>query len=252
MQTAIVFPDTHIPLHDKPAWRCALRAIEVVKPDIFVHLGDVGEWGSVNHWQYKHRKKPPLEYIIPGIDIDRRIVNRHLDHLDRVLDRAKVERRCITQGNHDRWLDYFVEEHPWMQDYGFRKSIMAEERGYELFTPGDKLFIGDLYLYHGDKWAGMYHGANHLRRLGCSVMYAHHHDRQQASQSNIHGSIQAYSLGCLKRLDHEASDWLRGRDHNWSHCIAILYLDNGKTTVQLVPITDGVMYLHGKRFDGGQ
>ena len=252
METAVVIPDTHIPLQDAAAWKCALRAIEVVRPDILVHLGDVGEWGSVNHWQYKRRKRPPLEYIIPVIETDRAIVNRRLDHLDRVLDRAKCSRRLLTQGNHDYWLDYFVEENPYLPDYGFASSIMAKERGYKVYTRGEKLWLGDLYLYHGDKWSGMYHASNHLRRLGCNVMYAHHHDRQQTSQSNVQGTISAYSLGCLKKTDHETNAWLKGRDHNWSHCIAILYIENGKTAVQIVPITAGVMMLYGKRYDGNR
>jgi len=248
MQTAIVFPDTHIPLQDKRAWKCALKAIEVVRPDIFVHLGDVGEWGSVSHWQYKRKTRPPLEYILPSVDIDFRLVNRYLDFLDDALKRAGCKRTIITQGNHDTWCDYFVEEHPYLQQYGFANGIMAEERGYEIFTHNEKLFLGDLYLYHGDKWAGMYHGMNHLRRLGCSVMYGHHHDRQQASHSNVHGTINSYSIGCLKLLDNERNDWLKGRDHNWSHSIAVLYIDNGKTTVQVIPINDGTIFLNGRKY----
>jgi len=248
METAIVFPDTHIPLHDKKAWKCALKAIEVVKPDIFVHLGDVGEWGSVNHWQWQRKKRPPLEYILPSVDIDFRLVNRYLDHLDDALKRAGCKRTIITQGNHDTWLDRFVEENPYLPHLSFTTGIMAEERGYEIYGHGDKLWLGDLYLYHGDKWAGMYHAKNHLRRLGCNVMYGHHHDIQQASHSNVHGTISGYSLGCLKRLDHDVNDWLKGRDHNWSHSIAVLYIDNGKTTVQVIPITGGAIYLNGRKY----
>ena len=29
-----------------------------------IDLGDFSEWSSVSHWQWKNRKKPPLEYLI--------------------------------------------------------------------------------------------------------------------------------------------------------------------------------------------
>ena len=47
-----------------------LKAIKKVKPNIFIHLGDLCENESVSHWKYKRRKRPPLEYIIPEIDKD--------------------------------------------------------------------------------------------------------------------------------------------------------------------------------------
>ena len=47
---AIVTPDKHAPLHDKPAINVVCKAIELVKPDIYVDLGDLGEFSSVSHW----------------------------------------------------------------------------------------------------------------------------------------------------------------------------------------------------------
>ncbi len=43
-KTAIVIPDQHFPLHDQSAVNCALEIIRIAKPDIFINLGDVGEW----------------------------------------------------------------------------------------------------------------------------------------------------------------------------------------------------------------
>ena len=49
LKRAIVTPDKHVPLHDKKACNVVLKAIEIVKPDIYVDLGDLGEWASVSH-----------------------------------------------------------------------------------------------------------------------------------------------------------------------------------------------------------
>ena len=40
MKRAIVIPDQHFPIHDESAVKVVLKAIEFVKPDIFINLGD--------------------------------------------------------------------------------------------------------------------------------------------------------------------------------------------------------------------
>ena len=61
-KTGIIIPDQHFPIHSQPAVNVVLKAIEQVKPDVFINLGDVGEWESVSAWKYKKIKQPPLEY----------------------------------------------------------------------------------------------------------------------------------------------------------------------------------------------
>ena len=45
LRRAIVTPDKHAPIHDKAAINVVCKAIELVKPDIYIDLGDLGEWG---------------------------------------------------------------------------------------------------------------------------------------------------------------------------------------------------------------
>jgi len=74
VKRAIVTPDKHFPYEDKPAINCLNKAIEIVKPDVYIDLGDVGEWESFSHWKWKRKKKPPLEYILPTLEKDVRDV----------------------------------------------------------------------------------------------------------------------------------------------------------------------------------
>jgi len=90
---AIVIPDQHFPLHDQKAVNVVLKAIELVKPNIFVNLGDVGEWESVSSWKYKKIKQPPLEYQLPIIDEEISAVNDGIDLFDKVLDKVKCKER---------------------------------------------------------------------------------------------------------------------------------------------------------------
>ena len=128
---AIVIPDQHFPIHDKKAINVALQIIEIVKPDTFINLGDVGEWESVSAWRWKRKKKPPLEYQLPSIDKEIKAVNKEIDRFDKILDKIKCDNRYILAGNHDEWLTYgFVNEHPYMEDYTFLNACKWKERGY--------------------------------------------------------------------------------------------------------------------------
>ena len=40
---------------------------KIIKPDGYIDLGDTGEWSSVSHWQWKKKRRPPLEYQLPSV-----------------------------------------------------------------------------------------------------------------------------------------------------------------------------------------
>ena len=85
---AIVIPDQHFPIHDQPAVNVTLQAMEMIKPDIFINLGDVGEWSSVSAWQWKGKKQPPLEYQLPRVEKEIKAVNAGMDMIDEALDKV--------------------------------------------------------------------------------------------------------------------------------------------------------------------
>ena len=130
IKRAIGTPDKHAPIHDKAAINVVCKAIELVKPNIYIDLGDLGEWASVSHWQWKRKKKPPLEYITPKVEEDIKGVNELLDIIDVSLDKVGCKEKDICAGNHDEWLDRFVTEHPYL-DYRFEKVCRFKDRGYK-------------------------------------------------------------------------------------------------------------------------
>ena len=80
---------------DQKAVNVVLKSIEMIKPDIFINLGDVGEWSSVSAWQWKGKKQPPLEYQLPLIDKEIKEVNEGIDQFDKVLDKVKCKKKYI-------------------------------------------------------------------------------------------------------------------------------------------------------------
>jgi len=253
VKRAIVTPDKHFPYEDKPAIQALIKAIKLVKPDIYVDLGDVGEWESVSMWKWKRRKQPPLEVMIPDIEKDIEDVNRGMDLIDRALDKVNCKERHFTEGNHDNWLNRFVERYPYLPQFRARKALRLDERGYKYHPFGKFLKIGKLFFYHGHQYGGQYHAANHLRKLGCNVMYGHWHDLQQMSATHMDGPKSAWSIGCLKDMSMESNLWLDGRRINWAHAFAIVdFYGKGLFTVNVVQIIDGKCSIRGQLIDGNK
>ena len=250
---AIVTPDKHFPLHDQPAINCLKKCIEIVKPSIYIDLGDVGEWSAFSAWKYKRKKAPPLEFLIEDFDKDVKNVNAGMDMIDESLDKVNCNKKYITEGNHDNWLNMAVEKYPYIPQYKFKNAVDLKGRGYTYYPFGKHLKIGKLYFYHGHQYGGQYHAANHLRKLACNVMYGHWHDLQQMSATHMDGPKSAWSIGCLKDMKEEANDWLDNRRINWSHGFAIVdFFERGLFTVHVIQIINGKTSLWGEIVDGNK
>ena len=255
MKTAIVLPDQHFPLHDQKACDVVLQAIEVIKPDIFINLGDVGEWESVSHWKWKRQKRPPLNYQVPIINADIESVNNEIDKFDKVLDKVGCEERYILTGNHDEWLDMFVDENPIIEafnikDYTFRNACRWAERGYKYYNYNSPLRIGKLSFIHG-AYTTKYHAWRHLETYGVNIGYAHCHDIQRHTSTKLSsGTIAAWSFGCVKDGAADKNKWLRGRLHNWGHAFGeVNWFSNGDFNVKVHEIVNGKTILRGKEIN---
>jgi hypothetical protein len=243
----IVTPDKHFPLHDKGAIGCLVKAIEIVKPDGYIDLGDVGEWHGCSHWQWKKKKRPPLEYQMPSIWEDVSSVNEGMDIIDEALDKVGCIEKYMCEGNHDDWMNKFVDEHPYLQHLRFAEAIKLKEREYEYYPNGKLLKIGKLNFYHGDHFASIHHTRNHLLRMGANIMYGHHHDIQQTSVTHVDGPKSAWSIGCMKDMRGEKNTWLGNRMHNWAHGFAIVdFYHGGLFNVHVVHILNGRTCIYGE------
>ena len=253
VKRAIVTPDKHFPLHDQSAINCLKQTIEIVKPDIYIDLGDIGEWEAFSHWKYKRRKAPPLEFLIKEFDEDVKEVNKGMDQIDESLDKSNCKEKYITEGNHDNWLNMAVERYPYIPQYRFANAVKLNDRGYKYYAFGKYLKMGKLYFYHGHQYGGQYHAANHIRKLGCNVMYGHWHDLQQMSATHMDGPRSAWSIGCLKDMGPKSNEWLANRRINWAHAFAIIdFFKGGLFTVHIIQIIKGKTSLWGELIDGNK
>lgn len=251
VKRAIAVFDAHVPFHDEAAVNVVLQAIPIVKPDIYIDGGDVGEWESVSHWQWKKKKRPPMEYQLGHIEKDIEAVNDYLDRVDNALKRVRCKTKHQVQGNHDSWLDSFVEENPYLRLYKFEIACRLKERGWTYWPmTTDALKVGNLYFFHGYHHGGINHSRMHLLKEGANCMYGHWHDTQTCTVGFIEGRKQAWSMGCLKQLNHESNQFLRGRHHNWQHAFAIVTWVGQQHHVEIIHIYDGQAVVWGKVLNG--
>ena len=252
VKRAIVTPDKHFPIADIKAINVVCKAIELVKPDTYIDLGDTGEWELFSSHHWKNKEKPPLEVLIPMLNKEVKLVNEGMDIIDKSSDIAGCEERHFIQGNHELWLDNFVNKHPYLPEYKTEKALKLKDRGYKYwkYVSNKKLKIGKLNFTHGHR-TGMHHAKAHILMYGESVIYGHTHDLQRFTETGLGGTQSAWSLGCLKDMSAESNSWLKGNLHNWNHAFAIVdWFKNGDFKVEVVEIIKGRTSLWGELLDG--
>tara|TARA_R100000781_G_scaffold32898_4_gene23949 strand:- start:193 stop:972 length:780 start_codon:yes stop_codon:yes gene_type:complete len=249
---AIVTPDKHFPLADEAAINVVCKAIELVKPNIYIDLGDTGEWEMFSNHYWKDREKPPLEMLIPMLDREVQLVNDGMDIIDRSLDKVKCKKRHFIQGNHEVWLDKFVTKHPYLPQYETKKALRLKERKYKYWPEisDEKLKLGKLNFTHGD-FVPIHHAKKHLSSYKENIMYGHTHDLQRFTDTGLCGTQSAWSMGCLKDMSAKANPWMRGNRNNWNHAFAIIdWFKNDNFKVEVVEIINGETSVWGKYING--
>jgi hypothetical protein len=252
-KTVLVCPDTHVaPVGsveggiDPKAESVFMQAIDLVRPDEFVHIGDVGEWESVCEYRYEHRRKPPFEFMKPLVAQDIKAVNEWLDRLDKKLDKTHTGRRVILEGNHEVWLDNFasVETRP---EYKARRVMGVDRRGWEWHDHGEFARIGKLHATHGGHFTGLHHAHKTVLGLSASCLYGHFHNVESAHVMHLGGAYGAWCIGCLCKMKKR---FLGGRPTAWSHAFAIVHVESdGRFHVEVVDVFEGVAWVYGRRLE---
>lgn len=252
-RTMLVIPDTHYTSDkyaeggiDERAESCALQAIGIVKPDVGVHIGDLGEWNSVSHWRWSRQRRPPLQYVLDELKEESEHVNKGLDRIDSEFKSAGTKELHLIEGNHELWVDNLVEEnHHLKKDWAPENLLHLKERGWKYHKYGKYIPFGKLNLYHGGHYTGVAHARAHALNLSASVMYGHTHDALSYRIQKLGGWHGAWSVGCISDMD---KPFLKGRPTNWSHNLAIVHLEkDGKFHVEIIDIIEGKCYVYGKK-----
>ena len=249
----MVLPDQHYAPEgcpeggvDPKAEACVLKSIDIVKPDIWINIGDAGEYFPVCHFKYKRVKRPPLDYQLRELAADIVAVNAGLDKFDEALAKVGCKEKHFFEGNHEVWIDNLCAEYEHLKkEWAPQVLLKLKQRGFRYHPYGKYVKFGKLAVYHGGHFVGVYHAHKHALGLGHSVMYAHTHDQQTAKIATLDSYHGAWSIGCICKM---SKPFLKGKPTNWSHNFAVVhFLEGGKFNVEIVEILDGVCHLWGQK-----
>lgn len=223
LATGIVWGDAHSPEEDSFAFRILKQVVRDVQPDYLIELGDGCELGGLSYWNKK--KLLTREGLRAQKDIQRMMV---LDEEIAKCVRRKNVSKYKFMGNHERWVDLYLEEHPELQGMeGLDIKGKFESRGWKVVPWGEFLFLGKLVFHHGDRkgYQQKHHSSNWVK-LGKNLIYGHRHDVQRFTQETLKGNGKvsrhaAFSIGCMRKLN---PDWMTNRNNNWQTGFGIFYL----------------------------
>jgi hypothetical protein len=94
MDTALIFGDSQIPLHDPLAWEVMLQIGEEVKPSTLIVNGDFVEW---RHLSLRYAARD-VEGFAGDVEEETSLANEKLTELCR---RVKAKRKIFNEGNHE-------------------------------------------------------------------------------------------------------------------------------------------------------
>jgi len=237
-ETFIAFGDAHIPYHNPQAMEVVAKAIEYVRPDLAVCLGDLLD---LNQFSFH----PPTRGI-PETDYegDLEFANEWLDRVEQSCGRL-----VMVEGNHeyrlDRWAAHTAEGRgaysmlaPRIQLAKGRKRFVYEAYGSRNGRYSHYSINSRIKAVHG--WSTAKNAADmHLAKgQGKTIIFGHTHrvDSRGVKSLWYPGlSIQARSAGCLCEL---VPLWGRGQPVDWENAFILGFLGRSDDTMYTVKILD--------------
>ena len=242
VQRTILLPDIHYPHIDDSLFDAVLHFINDYQPNEIVYMGDQMSLDCISGW---NRRKPLLKEGQRLIHDYRNFDENILRPVEELI--PKETRKVFIIGNHEQRVQWYVEEHPELQDIiDIDGNLKLEERGYKIIPYGEIHKVGKLNVMHGFYW-NKYHAAKTLDAFEGNVVYAHVHNPQmyaKVSPLDRSGYHTATSLGCLCNIK---PDYKKNAPNYWINQFGIVEHIPATGYFNLYPITiiDGAFMYNG-------
>jgi len=199
-KTFMAFGDTHFPQQNDVAIEIVKKAVEFIKPDVTVLLGDLLDCGQFS------QHPPTFGVTETEYENDIRQVNDFIDF----IQANTTERTVLIEGNHEHRLDRWAAAHsegrgaysmlaPRIQLMKNRKACTYIPYGSADGKYPHYKINGRIVAVHGWSWAVNATKAHLNKSQGKSIIHGHTHRIDSCIYPNIWGAgtIQARSAGCL-------------------------------------------------------
>jgi len=238
-----VVSDLHAPYHDALAWATCLHAIEALRPDVVVVIGDFPDCYSVS----RHMKDPGR---VQGFRDEIEAVRREL----RRIETLRVPRRIYIEGNHEfRLARYIAAQAP--EFYGLldvRGLLGLDAHGWEWVPYRQHIVIGDAIFTHDVERAGIYAARHSLADAGGSIVFGHSHRLALHMGGTLAGAVH-YALNVGHMADLASIDYrsqIRAR-RDWQTGFGWITQDStGQSWPVAVPIVEGRCVVDGQLISG--
>lgn len=242
-RTILVWPDTHIPTHDKRAVALMLNVVINVQPDEILLLGDFIDCKAPARWS----KGTAAEYA---------------DTLPQELEAAKevltgirsIHSGDLTflEGNHEaRIASYLRNYAPAIKGLvpSLNELLSFEENGVQYRDQPYQVAPGFLAI-HGNKLSSTQNSAGQSAwkerlRHGSSIVQGHSH--RAGIVADTQGKRRYYAMECGHLMDVGKAHYLDFKGiSNWQQAFGILRVVDGRTFPELHYIDSGKAVVNGQ------
>ena len=239
LKRVLFIPDTHIPYHDRRAWKLMLQ----VPQELGFHTcrigGDFWDCYAVS----AHSKNPNR---LTQVEDELEDVNKCLDQ----LDACGFKRKVYVEGNHEFRLKRALQD-KMPQLYNMvtlKKLLRLKERGWEFVPYMDDTLIGKLYTTHciGNSSNAM----KAFNKYQDNVVTDHNHAIDFHVRGNAksvpHVSATFGWLGDVEKVDYMHK--INART-NWALGFGVGFLEeNGCIHLQPAPLVNYRVVVEGRLF----
>jgi len=238
MLRVVATGDWHSPYHSDAAMGCFFRALDAIKPDVVVLLGDHVDCYTVSRFSKAQGR-----------------VHTFLDEIqvtNELLDMIKAPEVHYIEGNHEARLDrYISEKAPELHGVTtMRQQLKIDARGWKWHDyRGESLKIGKMAFKHDIGRCGKYALHHTLADFGGNITFGHTHGGGTIYQSTVKGShrvaLNTGWLGDVEAVDYRHREMAR---RDYIHGFGLIYIDKvtGHAYAQFKPIVGGRVEVEGK------
>ena len=246
------------PLHDRRAWDVAVQVAAQIKPDRIVLLGDMVDFAEGSkRWpvtpDLRATTQPTIDELYWWmLKLREECPDAHIDYLEGNHE-DRIDRAMVSHMPELSSLRAALDSTPLVT---WRRLLALDSLGIHYTGPyGESVALyDDCEASHGTTVAsgGGATVARVLKGSHVSKVFGHIHRREYACRTihdtKGHRVIFAVSPGTLCRVDGAVPAASKRVD--WQQGLAILVNDGNRTSCQLIPIDDGIAYIHGQRVVG--
>lgn len=222
-----------VPLHDPRALGAAMNFLEDFRPQTLILGGDILDCGAISHHNKgKPRKTEGLRIKRDGEECRAQVI--------KPLEAMRPVRKVFITGNHEDWLNDFVDENPSTEGLIDLEPLLGLQN-WTVLPQGHKFHLGKMTFVHGDQLKGGVSVArNAVIEAERSIRFGHFHTfGAHTKTSFIEEKLGRTGMACPCLCTRDPK-YGEGRSNSWVQGINFGYVaDDGTFADYVAIITNG-------------